>query len=109
MDANIHPGSFWDILETIAGQVREASWEAFAAVRNGARSDPFFAGCEAGHNLHKFKLNLIIVTEGPVFLPFTCYIFILHTYIFDEAVVCRRYLEFQFFSDSIFCVEVVWM
>ena len=45
-----------DKLETIAaGQVREASWEAFATVRNGARSDPFFAGCEAGHSLHSFS------------------------------------------------------
>ncbi|CAL1133626.1 unnamed protein product [Cladocopium goreaui] len=29
-----------------AAQVREASWEAFATLRNGARSDPFFVGCE---------------------------------------------------------------
>jgi hypothetical protein len=41
--------------ETMTAQVREASWEAFATLRNGARSDPFFVGCEAGHNLHSFS------------------------------------------------------
>lgn len=31
----------------VVTKVREASWEAFAAIRQRAREDAFFAGCEA--------------------------------------------------------------
>ncbi len=39
--------------DQLVTKVREASWEAFAAIRQRAREDVFFAGCEAQKHMQE--------------------------------------------------------